>query len=137
LSYKTNAAVLHETISSAVEALGAGKILPEEMPISKDTNLSLIRYAPDFAPCTAAVQRPQTDDSKRNYPYTIVGLAKFLGMVKSGSQTATSTDGRGMMRASSPFVCSSSSLMICATRSTCGRDPDHFPVVDILRSPES
>jgi chemotaxis protein histidine kinase CheA len=90
-SYKTNAAVLRETISSAVEALGAGKILPEEMPIEAHTKPEHVRYAPSFTSCTAAVQDMQTDDSKRNYPYTIVGLAKFLGMVKSGSQTATNS----------------------------------------------
>jgi hypothetical protein len=80
--------VLRETISSAVEALGAGKILPEEMPISKDTRDDLIRYAPAFGRVTAAVTRLQADDSKRNYPYTIVGLAKFRIRYRCGNASA-------------------------------------------------
>jgi hypothetical protein len=68
--------VLRETITSAVQALGAGKIKPEEMPVSDDTRKNVIRYAPGFGRSTAAGDRP----------YTVDGLARFLGEVKSNGE---------------------------------------------------
>lgn len=79
-SYKTDASVLRETILAAVEAHGAGKIAADEMPIDPSTNKNVIRYAPGFGPVTAGVTGA--------HPYTVEVLAKFLGMVKTGSQTA-------------------------------------------------
>jgi hypothetical protein len=52
-----------------LQALGEGKITAEEMPIDDKTNTSLIRYAPGFSILGASTE----------HPYTIVGLAKFLG----------------------------------------------------------
>lgn len=55
------------------------------------TNANALRYAPSFASVTAAVTHLQSDENTKKYPYTVEGLAKFLGMVKSGSQTATNS----------------------------------------------
>ena len=77
-SYKTNAAVLRETISSAVEALGAGKILPEEMPIDPKTNANALRYAPSFASVTAAVTDLQSDENTKKHPYTVEGSSSLI-----------------------------------------------------------
>jgi hypothetical protein len=71
-SYKTDASVMRETIRAAVQALGEGKILADEMPIDPKTNTTIIRYAPGFGCAVAATA---------HYPYTKESLAKFLGEV--------------------------------------------------------
>lgn len=61
------------------------------MPLTPRTDPKFIRYAPCFTTVTAAVTHLQSDENTKKYPYTVEGLAKFLGMVKSGSQTATNS----------------------------------------------
>jgi hypothetical protein len=71
---------LREAIAAAVEAHGAGKILPEEMPVDLKTNTSVKRYAHSFSvSATESV----------THPYTVEALAQFLGFVKTGSATPT------------------------------------------------
>jgi hypothetical protein len=68
------------SIEATVKALGNGLIAPGEMPIDPKTNINTIRYAPPYSvgpSVTAGV----------THPYTIESMAKFLGFVKSGSQT--------------------------------------------------
>jgi len=76
-SYKTDAGVLRETITAAIQALGEGKIAPEEMPIPPKTNTGEIRYAPSFSASVVLAQR--IPESR----YTIDSLAKFLGEAKA------------------------------------------------------
>jgi hypothetical protein len=56
-----------------LQALGEGKITPEEMPVPPDTRKDHIRYAPGFG------GGPSAD---RVLPYTVEALAKFLGEVQ-------------------------------------------------------
>jgi hypothetical protein len=82
---KFDMAVLREAIAAGVKAHGAGKILSSEMPfvIGERQRTDLIRVAPKFttpyASGTAPVPLPPQ-------AYTIEGLAKFLGFVKTESQ---------------------------------------------------
>ena len=80
-SYKTDAAVLRETIRAAVEAHAAGKILAKEMPIPPHTKPNYIRYAPAFS-------SESSTNSDHLYPYTIEALAAFLGHSKSSGEAA-------------------------------------------------
>ena len=98
-SYKTNTEVTRETISAAVEALGAGRILAEEIALPKDVNDRYMRYAPSFsAPVQPGCTGQQVDENKRKYPYTIEALAKFLGMVRvNGAATENFTASFGAL----------------------------------------
>jgi hypothetical protein len=72
---------IREAIAAGVQAHGAGKILPGEMPISKDTRLDAIRVAPGYTP----IEREVVTTSRPSTVYTTEALAKFLGFF-SGSQ---------------------------------------------------
>jgi hypothetical protein len=66
---------LREAIIATLETLAAGKITAKELPIDPKTNTSSVRYAPGYASIPPAERIP-------SQPYTIDGLAKFLGEVK-------------------------------------------------------
>jgi hypothetical protein len=75
-SYKTDASVLHETITATVKALGEGRIKPEELPIKtlQGQRSDSIRIAPSFS---VAKYRAGTELPLGSY--TVDALAKFLG----------------------------------------------------------
>jgi hypothetical protein len=70
--------VVQEAVKAAIKAYAEGLI--ELEPVSKDTKKSAIRQAPSFIPggYTSVVDRPYTTDS----------VARFLGYIKKGSNTA-------------------------------------------------
>ena len=72
-AYETDASVIRETITAAVQALAEGKIKPTELPIAPHTKSQHVRYAPSYSSTGAAPVDA--------HPYTIEGLAKFLGEV--------------------------------------------------------
>jgi hypothetical protein len=65
---------LREVITATLEAYAAGKITLAEMPIDPKTNKTQIRYAPGFSSVAPGPSIPSR-------PYTVDGLAKFLGEV--------------------------------------------------------
>jgi hypothetical protein len=71
---KFDTSVIREAISAAVQAHGAGKILPKEMPIEPRTDPKFIRNAPSF------VTSPESGEV--GHPYTVRALALFLGCSK-------------------------------------------------------
>ena len=78
---KFDMAVLREAIAAGVQAHGAGKILPSEMPVDSKTNTTVIRSAPSFS---------VSGTDPVPHPYTTEVLAKFLGFVKSQDRAPTS-----------------------------------------------
>jgi hypothetical protein len=70
--------VLREAIVATVEALAAGKIKPEEMPIDLKTNTQHFRYASS-----------PLEESIPAHPYTLNSLARFLGQIKPKTDEAT------------------------------------------------
>ena len=86
-TYKTNAAVLIESVRAAVQAYSRGLVTEKEMPApDSKTNESQLRYAPNF---TMGACSPSAGE----HPYTAVTLGRFLGLTKkggaSGEQAAT------------------------------------------------
>ena len=75
-TYKTNVAVLIESIRAAVQAYGDGLITEKEWPApSEDTNKNVLRYAPSFiAGARGAGPAPPS--------YTALTLGDFIGQVK-------------------------------------------------------
>src|SRR6267154_2186796 len=71
---------IREAIAAAVQAHGAGKILPKEMEIK---NPKMLRDAPAYP----IAERAESDLS---HPYTVEALARFLGFVKSQDRALTS-----------------------------------------------
>ena len=71
------ATVKNLAIKATVQAHGAGKIAPDEMPIS---NPKMLRFAPSYS---VGGKTPAPGES---HPYTVDALAKFLGLVKQKSQ---------------------------------------------------
>jgi hypothetical protein len=67
---------IREAIVATLNTLAAGRITAKELPISPDTRKDHIRYAPGFGRGLPATQVIEC-------PYTVDGLAKFLGGGKS------------------------------------------------------
>ena len=70
---------LREVIVATLQTLAAGKITAKELPILR--NDTMLRYAPGFG--------KEPPPAAPNHPYTVEGLAKFLGELKEGTWFAT------------------------------------------------
>lgn len=80
-AYKPDPAALRELITTTLQAMGDGRIKPEEMPVAEHTKPQHIRYAPGFASSPRSVKTAQ-------FPYTVNSLAVFQGKVGKDGQAS-------------------------------------------------